>query len=45
MPNILFTIEIFGQARRCLRNESQLFEAVVDIGGFHFESGIHDFPG
>jgi SpoVK/Ycf46/Vps4 family AAA+-type ATPase len=43
MPNVLFTSEIFEEAKHRLSRSFGNFEALVAIGGYHFELGITDF--
>jgi SpoVK/Ycf46/Vps4 family AAA+-type ATPase len=43
MPNVLFTIKTFDEARDRLYSPSDTFDALVDIGAYHFEFGISDF--
>lgn len=43
MANVIFTPELVEAARRSLRNGEAIFDALVVIGGHHYESGKHQF--
>lgn len=44
MPNILFTSHTFEEAKQRLSSPFETFDALVDIGAYHFEFGITEFP-
>jgi Cdc6-like AAA superfamily ATPase len=44
MPNILFTTDTFEEAKQRLSSPLDSFDALVDIGAYHFEFGITGFP-
>lgn len=43
MANVIFTSELVEAARRSLRNGETIFDALVIVGGYHFEMGKHQF--
>ncbi len=43
MANVIFTSDLVESARRSLRNGEAIFDALVIVGGYHFEMGKHEF--
>ena len=43
MVNVLFTPQLVEVARLSLRSGEAIFDALVIVGRYHFESGRHDF--
>lgn len=44
MANVIFTTGLVEAARRSLRNGQTAFDALVVVGGYHFEMGKRQFP-